>query len=94
MAELNVHVYCTDPAKKARKVLVVFTCKDGHLVAQLHLNPYQDNRVFVELQDFSGNSKITVIYINGTAPGQEVSRLTPWLDRCRAELPEYLRVLL
>jgi hypothetical protein len=91
--EYHFHVYCTDP-NKVHKVLVVFTGKDGYLVAQLHLNPYQKNRVLVELQDFSCNSKSTFVYIDGKASGQDVSNLTPWLECCRAELPEHLRDLL
>jgi hypothetical protein len=92
MAEFNAHVFCTDP-EKSKKILVVFTEK-GYLVAQLHINPYLNNRVFVELQDFSCNSKTTAIYQDGVALGQNVSQLTPWLDICREHLPEALRGLL
>jgi hypothetical protein len=87
----NFHVYCTGP-NRVQKILVVFT-ENGYLVAQLHINPYLD-RFFVELQDFSSNSKSTFVYRDGVAAGQDVSQITPWLDRCRAELPEHLRGLL
>jgi hypothetical protein len=87
----EIHVYCTDPTR-VQKVLVVFI-ENGCLVAQLHINPYLD-RFFVELQDFSSNAKSTFVYRDGVAPGQDVSQITLWLDRCRAELPEHLRDLL
>jgi hypothetical protein len=92
---MEVHVYCTNPATKVQKVLVVFTePQHGYLVAQLHINPYEATRVFVELEDFSCNSTSTLIFHKGKAAGLDTSQVTPWLDICRERLPEALRGLL